>query len=66
MRFRSRKIVSRRKADQFKLGTNFGAWILKIAYYQALEHRRKLNHQDLFVPDEEFLSELAEEASIPD
>lgn len=52
-----------RKADQFQLGTNFGAWMLKIAYYQVLEHRRKLNRQALFVVDEDFLSELAEEAS---
>lgn len=29
------------------MGTNFSAWMLKIAYYQVLEHRRKLNRQAL-------------------
>ncbi len=56
-------IILWRKADQFQLGTNFGAWMLKIAYYQVLEHRRKLNRQALFVVDDEFLAKLAEEAS---
>jgi len=44
------------------MGTNFAAWMMKIAYYQVLEHRRKLNRQAMFVLDEEFLSALAEEA----
>lgn len=57
-------IILWRKADQFQLGTNFGAWMMKIAYYQVLEHRRKLNRQALFVVDEDFLSELAEEAKV--
>jgi RNA polymerase sigma-70 factor (ECF subfamily) len=57
-------IIMWRKADQFQLGTNFGAWMMKIAYYQVLEHRRKLNRQALFVVDEDFLSELAEEAKV--
>ena len=56
-------IVMWRKADQFQMGTNFAAWMMKIAYYQVLEHRRKLNRQALFVVDEDFLSALAEEAS---
>jgi len=55
-------IVLWRKASQFKLGTNFGAWMLKVAYYQVLEHRRKMNRQAIFIADDEFLSELAEEA----
>jgi RNA polymerase sigma-70 factor (ECF subfamily) len=54
-------IVLWRKADQFKLGTNFGAWMLKVAYYQVMEHRRKLNKQALFIADEEFLTQLSEE-----
>lgn len=53
-----------RKADQFRPGTNFGAWMLKVAYYQVLEHRRKLNKQALFIADEEFLTQLAEEAVV--
>ncbi len=27
-----------RKADQFRLGTNFGAWMLKVAYFQVVAH----------------------------
>ena len=53
-----------RKQDQFKLGTNFGAWMLKVAYYQVMDHRRKQNKQALFVDDENFLAELAEEAAV--
>ncbi|MGY8673173.1 MAG: sigma-70 family RNA polymerase sigma factor [Verrucomicrobiia bacterium] len=55
-------IVLWRKAAQFRLGTNFGAWMLKVAYYQVMEHRRKLNKQLMFVADDEFLTTLAEEA----
>ena len=50
-----------KKNDQFESGTNFGAWMLKIAYYQSLEYRRKLNKQAIFIEDEDFLSKLAEE-----
>ncbi len=52
-----------RKQDQFELGTNFGAWMLKVAYYQVMDHRRKRNKSALFVDDENFLAELAEEAA---
>ncbi|MEM9283359.1 MAG: sigma-70 family RNA polymerase sigma factor [Verrucomicrobiota bacterium] len=54
-------LVMWRKRDQFQLGTNFGAWMLKIAYFQVLSHRRKLNRQAIFIEDESFLSELAVE-----
>ena len=53
-----------RKRDKFKLGTNFGAWMLKVAYYQVMDHRRKQTKQALFVEDENFLAELAEEAAM--
>ncbi|OUW19257.1 MAG: RNA polymerase subunit sigma-70 [Opitutales bacterium TMED158] len=56
-------IIMWRKAEQFKLGTNFGAWMMKIAYYQSLEFRRKQNRQAVFIEDEEFLSTLAVEAA---
>ena len=56
-------IVMWRKADRFEIGTNFAAWMMKIAYYQVLEYRRKINRQALFVVDEDFLSALAEEVS---
>lgn len=55
-------IVLWRKASQFKLGTNFGAWMLKVAYYQVMEHRRKRNKLAMFVADDDFLTTLAEEA----
>ncbi len=55
-------IVLWRKASQFTIGTNFAAWMMKIAYYQVLEYRRKSNRRALFVADEGFLSTLAEEA----
>jgi RNA polymerase sigma-70 factor (ECF subfamily) len=50
-----------RKADQFRLGTNFGAWMLKVAYLQVVAHRRKLNRQAMFVVDDDFLAQLAAE-----
>ncbi|MEO1834428.1 MAG: sigma-70 family RNA polymerase sigma factor [Akkermansiaceae bacterium] len=56
-------LVLWRKADQFQAGTNFAAWMMKVAYYQVLDHRRKLNKQAIFIGDDEFLSKLAEEAS---
>lgn len=52
-----------RKSDQFKLGTNFNAWMLKVAYYQVLDHRRRRNKRVLFIKNDEFLAELAEAAS---
>lgn len=30
------------KAEDFEIGTNFGAWSCTVAYYKILEHRRKL------------------------
>ncbi|MBK1879008.1 sigma-70 family RNA polymerase sigma factor [Pelagicoccus mobilis] len=53
-------IVLWRKSDQFQMGTNFGAWMLKIAYYQVLARRRKQNKQELFV-DSDYLEDLASE-----
>ena len=50
-----------RKAHDFKLGTNFGAWMLKVAYFQVMAHRRKLN-RDRLVFDDEFIQDIAEEA----
>ena len=56
-------LVLWRKADQFQPGTNCAAWMMKVAYYQVLDHRRKLNKQAIFIGDDEFLDKLAEEAS---
>jgi len=32
-----------RKADEFKQGTNFGAWASRIAYYEVLADRKRRN-----------------------
>ena len=39
-----------RKAHDFKLGTNFGAWMLKVAHFQVMAHRRKLTRDRLGPP----------------
>jgi RNA polymerase sigma-70 factor, ECF subfamily len=53
-----------RKADQFRPGTNFGAWMPKVAYFQVMAHRRKFNRQAMFVGDDDFLSQPAAEAVV--
>ena len=50
-----------RKAHEFKLGTNFGAWMLRVAYFQVMAHRRRLT-RDRLVFDDDFLQGLAAEA----
>ncbi len=49
-----------RKAQDFKLGTNFGAWMLKVAYFQVIAYRRK-DTRDRLVFDDELLQELTED-----
>ena len=50
-----------RKAHEFKLGTNFGAWMLRVAYFQVMAHRRRLT-RDRLVFDDDFLQGIAAEA----
>ena len=50
-----------RKAHEFKLGTNFGAWMLKVAYFQAMAHRRRLT-RDRLVFDDDFVRGMAKDA----
>ena len=50
-----------RKANDFKLGTNFGAWMLKVAYLQVMAHRRKIT-RDRLVFDDDFLADIADDA----
>lgn len=50
-----------RKAHDFELGSNFGAWMLKVAYFQVMAHRQKLT-RDRLVFDDDFLQEIAEDA----
>ncbi len=35
--------------------------MFKIAYFQVLAHRRRLNKQAIFIADEDFLTQLAED-----
>ena len=49
------------KAHEFKLGTNFGAWMFKVAYFQVMAHRRRLT-RDRLVFDDDFLQGIAAEA----
>lgn len=50
-----------RKAHDFKLGTNFSAWMLKVAYFQVMAHRRRLT-RDRLVFNDDFLQEIAKSA----
>ena len=50
-----------RKAHDFKLGTNFGAWMFKVACFQVMAHRRRLT-RDRLVFDDDFLQDVAEDA----
>ena len=56
-------VVLWRKASQFKIGTNFVAWMFRVAYLQVMEHRRKMNKQAIFIADEEFLTTFTEEVN---
>lgn len=50
------------KRRSFELGTNFGAWIRKVARYMALNERRKLARGNWLTFNEELVENLAEEA----
>ena len=51
-----------RKSDEFELGTNFAAWMLKTAYYQVMAHRQRMSRERLVFGDE-LTVELAEAAA---
>jgi RNA polymerase sigma-70 factor (ECF subfamily) len=51
-----------RQADEFKLGTDFGAWAYKIAYYHVLTYRKRLARQKLRFSDA-LMEQLAESAA---
>jgi RNA polymerase sigma-70 factor, ECF subfamily len=40
-----------RHADEFEVGTNFAAWVCKIAYYQVLTFRKRQSRSRLFFSD---------------
>ncbi|MEP3479644.1 MAG: sigma-70 family RNA polymerase sigma factor [Fuerstiella sp.] len=51
-----------RKANDFELGTNFGAWMLKVAYFQVMAHRRRLT-RDRLIFDDDLVQDIAEDAA---
>jgi RNA polymerase sigma-70 factor (ECF subfamily) len=44
------------KMDQFKLGTNFGAWACTVAYYKVLDYRKKQKKNGFLVFSDELAS----------
>ena len=40
-----------RNADQYELGTNFTAWVCRIAHYQVLTHRKRQARSRLYFSD---------------
>jgi RNA polymerase sigma-70 factor, ECF subfamily len=55
------KVVMWRNFEKFELGTNFGAWMRKIAFHQVLAFRKR-KHRDRIDFSEEFLRTVADEA----
>lgn len=54
------KVVMWRNFSKFELGTNFGAWMRKIAFHQVLAFRKR-KHRDRLDFSEEFLEAVAGE-----
>ncbi len=54
------KVVMWRNFAKFELGTNFGAWMRKIAFHQVLAFRKR-KHRDRLDFSEEFLNAVADE-----
>ncbi|MEP4078662.1 sigma-70 family RNA polymerase sigma factor [Haloferula sp.] len=54
-------IVLWENMSQFELGTNFCAWARKVAFYQILNHRKKMKRNGFVVFDEELTKTLAAE-----
>lgn len=50
------------KRGNFELGTNFRAWALTVARFEALKHLKSLRRDQIFVFDDELLEQLSEEA----
>jgi len=46
------------KAQEFEIGTNFIAWSFRIAYFQVLAHRKKMQ-RDRLIFDDELIGGLA-------
>ncbi len=54
-------IVVWKKCSQFQLGTNFQAWVSRIAAYEVLKQRDRKRRDRLYFSDE-FVQQIAEEA----
>ncbi|MCI0459741.1 MAG: sigma-70 family RNA polymerase sigma factor [Gemmataceae bacterium] len=52
-----------RHADEYRPGTDFGAWAFKIAYYHVLTHRKKQARQKVRFSDA-LVAQLAESAAV--
>ncbi|MCP4787310.1 MAG: sigma-70 family RNA polymerase sigma factor [Fuerstiella sp.] len=50
------------KSSEFEMGTNFAAWMRKIAFYQVMAYRKKLA-RECIVFDDSLVGQLAEAAS---
>jgi RNA polymerase sigma-70 factor (ECF subfamily) len=55
-------LIAWQKFDKFELGTSFGGWLLTIARYEALKHRRRVARSPLVFADDVW-DLLAEESS---
>lgn len=54
-------LVLLKKASDFELGTSFGAWACRVAYYEVLADRKKRRSEKLLF-DDEVLNVLAQDA----
>jgi len=52
-------VVLCEKMDDFKLGTNFGAWSCTVAYYVILDYRKKQKRDGFLVFNEDLCQALA-------
>ena len=53
------------KAEKFEMGTNFIAWSFRIAYFQVLAHRKKMQ-RDRLIFDDDLIGDLAQVSSETD
>ncbi|HYG76690.1 MAG TPA: sigma-70 family RNA polymerase sigma factor [Planctomycetota bacterium] len=53
-------VVLWQKASEFTLGTNFTAWMFKIAYMQVMAYRQRLTREKILF-DSDMVPELAQE-----
>jgi len=49
------------KMNEFKIGTNFGAWACTVAYYKVLDHRKKMAKSGFLEFNDELASRLSQD-----